>query len=375
MSSLTIVHVISAEDVFGPEKTTLNECLWLNKKNCRCIVINIWNDENVPIKIKAENAGVEYISLVSLRRLDLNLISKLKSLLQSNNCQLVHSHGYKADLFTYLATRKTSIRRVTTIHGWTSEDAKVLVYEWLQSKVWRLFDRVYAVSQGYFDIAIKKKISLSKMRLIYNGIIVDNTEGFSRPDKKQAKISFGLNPDMFVVSIIGRLSIEKGHDMFIDVAAEIVSQFDNVQFAIVGDGVQKGVLKKQIENLGLENRVFFLGHCDQMQQLYDATDAVAICSHREGLPNVLLEAMLNEIPVVSVKVGGVPEVIEDGKNGLIVSSAEVKEFSGKLMQLINDREFYMSLSQDARNRIINNFSFEKRMTSIYEEYISLIGGV
>jgi len=375
VSSFTVVHVISAEDVFGPEKTTINECLWLNNKNCRCIVINIWNDENVPIRAKAEKAGVEYISLVSVRRLDLKLISRLKSLLQSNKCQLVHSHGYKADLFTYLATRKTSIKRVTTIHGWTSEDVKVLVYEWLQSKVWRLFDRVYAVSQGYFDIAIKKKISSSKMRLIYNGIIVDNAKEFMRPDKKQAKVSFSLDPDKFLVSIIGRLSIEKGHDMFVSVAAEVLSQSDNVQFAIVGDGVQQAALKKQIESLGIEDHVFFLGHCDQMQLLYDATDAVAICSHREGLPNVLLEAMLNEVPVVSLKVGGVPEVIEDGKNGLIVSGGKIEEFASKLRQLITDKEFYMSLSQDARKRIINNFSFEKRMTSIYEEYVTLIGGV
>lgn len=368
--SNTLVHVISADDVFGPEKTTINECKQLNQQGWNCIIVNIWSEEDTPIKAKILDAGIEYHCLISTSKLDLSLISRLKALLISTECKLLHSHGYKADLFSYLAARNSNIAMVTSVHGWTSEDFKVRLYEKLQAFIWRFYDRVFAVSDGYRVTALNKNVPESKLRLLYNGIIYSASD--KTTDKHQAKQSLGINPETVAVGIVGRLSIEKGHEMFLDVAAKCLKLNKKVSFVIIGDGVELETLQQQVAKEDISDNVVFLGHIDNMDSVYAALDIVAICSYREGLPNALLEAMLNYIPVVSIKVGGVPEVVADNQGGILIEGRNVQAFSDAVLSLANDEDYRNKLGEIGHNRIKNNFTFERRMDSVIEHYKELI---
>ncbi|MDQ7014932.1 MAG: glycosyltransferase family 4 protein [Gammaproteobacteria bacterium] len=371
---LKLIHVISANDVFGPEKTTINECRALIKEGWDCQIINFWDTDDIPIRAKAEAAGVPYRCIISHKRFDYGVVAELKKTFEETGCDLVHSHGYKSDLYCHLAARRLPTKTVTTIHGWTSENLKVRLYEKMQAFIWRFYDRVFAVSRQYRDIAIKKGVPHNKLHILYNGIIYDpKAPRSSTEDKQQARKKFGLKEDDISIGIVGRLSIEKAHDFYLEVAALVVKEQPQAKFLIIGDGLQYEPLKKQVQQLGITDNVIFAGHVDDMQSAYDAMEIEAICSHREGLPNALLEAMLNEIPVISVAVGGVPDVVEDEQGGIIINNRDPKKFARKLKHLIESAELRQQLGVKGRNQIKQNFTFQRRLELVTQHYRELIG--
>ncbi len=363
-----IAHIISAFDVFGPEKTTINECKWLISKGWKCLIINIWEELDVPIKKKIEGAGINYFCLVSTGKFELQVISKLKKIFFSSTVNLVHSHGYKSDVYTSIATINTGIKTVTTIHGWTSENYKVKLYEGLQAFIWKFYDKVYAVSQKYYDTALLRGVSESRLDLLYNGIIIDSC--FNNLIVSDYCIE---QNNIINVGIVGRLSIEKGHQFYLQVAANVVKKQSNIVFNIIGDGPEKARLESLQKKYQLESNLKFFGHIDNMDIIYQKLDILMICSLREGLPNVLLEAMLNKIPVISINVGGVPEVIDSHLNGgIIIQERNIDKFAQAILTLSNDFKLRDKIGRKGYQRIINNFSFEKRMEKISTDYEAII---
>ncbi len=373
-SPLKLIHVISANDMFGPEKTTINECRALIKEGWDCQIINFWDTDDIPIRAKAEAAGVPYRCIISHKRFDMGVVHELQKTFKETGCDLVHSHGYKSDLYCHLAARKLSTKTVTTIHGWTSENFKVRLYEKMQAFIWRFYDRVFAVSRQYRDIAIKKGVPHNKLHILYNGIIYDpKAPRSTNEDKQKARTHFGLKEGDISIGIVGRLSIEKAHDFYLDVAALVVKDHPQAQFLIIGDGLQREPMEAQVKQLGIGDNVIFAGHVDDMQSAYDAMDIETICSHREGLPNALLEAMLNEVPVVSVAVGGVPDVVEDKQGGWIINNRDPKKFARKLNKLIENPELRQELGAKGRHQIKQNFTFQRRLELVTQHYRELIG--
>jgi len=131
-------------------------------------------------------------------------------------------------------------------------------------------------------------------------------------------------------------------------------------------------LKKYSASLCLNDKVVFTGHVDNMAAIYKRMDIMIICSHREGLPNVLLEAMLNNIPVVSIDVGGIPEVIEDGISGLLIKDRFPSSFSKPVIEFVSNKDKRNMFGEAARKRIISKFTFDNRMKNIIQHYKNIL---
>lgn len=369
----TIIHIISAFDVFGPEKTTINECKALMKEGWQCRIINIWPNKDVAINNKITQEGIPYTCIEAKKILDWGIIKQLRKSFKENENSLVHSHGYKADVYSLLASTGLKIPVTTTIHGWTSEDRKVRVYEKIQAFAWKYFDLVFCVSKAYMDVAIKKGIPKNKLQMLHNGIIVSNSheeKDYSSIEKFEDQ--YNLSKNDLVVGIIGRLGIEKGHDLFLKVASIVSNGIENVKFMIVGEGAEYDSLKNLSNELNISDKVIFTGHIDNMRSVYERMDIMAICSHREGLPNVLLEAMLNKVPVVSVKVGGVPEVIDGERGGILASDRNPDKFARIIIGLIQDEGRRKELGKKGMQRIEESFSFEGRVDKVKGYYNSML---
>lgn len=351
-----LIHTISSYDVFGPEKTILNECRDLLDDGWRCRVVNFWEHADIPFSDKVRARGIPYTCLSSKRKFDFGLVRALASELPAG--AVVHSHGYKADFYTVLAARRARVSAVTTVHGWTSENAKVRLYERLQAFSWRFFSRVVAVSQSYLDLAHAAGVPASKLELIYNGIKPKTLTVASRRAPLRAEL--GIPAAALVVAIVGRLGPEKGHRVFLQAAAAITVARADTHFLIVGDGVERAALTAYAAERGLGARVTFAGHRNDVDALYDAIDVIAITSLREGLPNVLLEAMLNGVPVVAMGVGGIPEVIPSAECGVVVPPGDVTRFTRELDALLADPVRRQRIGTHARQRIVDEFLFSHR---------------
>ena len=361
---MKLIHTLSAFDVFGPEKTVLNECAELTRAGWETEIVNFWHVDDTPIRAKAMARGIGYSCIVSGGRFDPGAVYALVRRLRSQGRPLVHSHGYKADLYSLLAARIAGAPAVTTVHGWTSENFKVRMYERLQANLWRFFDRVYCVSENYCGVARTAGAAHRKVILVPNGIPMSYHIERTAEARGVARQRIGIADNQVAVAIIGRLGIEKGHDFFLRCAADVVKTRPNAMFIVVGEGVERGNIEALVERLGLQPFVKMLGHRDDMPEVYPAIDILSITSLREGLPNVLLEAMLHGIPAVATPVGGIPDVIRHGEDGFLAGSQEPGRYCEALDSLIGDPALRVAMGERARERILKNYLFEQRVRNV-----------
>ena len=370
---MKLIHTLSAFDVFGPEKTVLNECAALARDGWDAEIVNFWNTEETPIAAKAAARGIPYTCIVSGGKFDASAIRALQRRIRDRGMPLVHSHGYKADLYSLIAARMAGAQVVTTVHGWTSENFKVRLYEKMQAALWRFFDRVYCVSESYCNLARRAGVADRKVILVPNGIMASYNSDPSPQSRVRARRDLGLAEGEVAVAIVGRLGIEKGHRLFLTSAAEVLKRHPAARFIIVGEGVERAGIEALVAELGLQSCVQLLGHRDDMPALYPAIDVLAITSLREGLPNVLLEAMLHAIPAVATAVGGIPDVVRDEDDGLLVPPGDARSFTNALGRIVGDGELRRALGARAREKISQYYLFDQRVANVAKLYRDVMG--
>lgn len=365
---MKLIHTLSAFDVFGPEKTVLNECAALNDAGWETEIINFWHTGDIPLAAKARARGLRYSNIVSTRKFDPAAVRALYRRLREAGRPLVHSHGYKADLYTLIAGKLAGVPLVTTVHGFTSENLKVRLYEKLEKISWRFFDRVFSVSEASRRIGRRAGVPQDKLVVVPNGIpgIYRLAAGGGARTAMRARLA--LAQEHVAVAIIGRLGIEKAHANFLQSAAQVLRHQPQARFVIVGEGPERPRIEALVEQLGLAPYVQLLGHRDDLPEIYPAIDVLAITSLREGFPNVLLEAMLHAIPAVATAVGGIPEVIRDGHDGVLVPAQDVAAYGDALERIVADPALRRRLGEAAREKVLREYLFEQRVRNVARLY-------
>jgi glycosyltransferase involved in cell wall biosynthesis len=174
------------------------------------------------------------------------------------------------------------------------------------------------------------------------------------------------------VGTAARLEPVKRIDIFLDTAREILGELPNTSFVIAGDGSERGSMEHRIRGTALEPNVRFLGHRDDAYDIVRAMDLLLITSDHEGLPTALLEAMALGTPVVSRRVGGIPEAIDDGVTGVLVDSADPDRIAQACLLLLTNSSMARRLAQGAREKVIENFSAEGNAAQVAQIYRSLV---
>lgn len=368
---MKLIHTLSASDVFGPEKTVVNECVALRAAGWDCQIVNFWDTDAIPLVAKVRAAGIPFHTIASRRKFDIGAIRGFAQLLRAHGRPLVHSHGYKADLYSLLGARLARAPVMTTVHGWTSENAKVRLYEKLQAFLWRYFDRVVCVSESYRALAARAGTPAAKLLVVHNGIRETYQTDSDVVARDRARAKLGLAPGELAVACIGRLGIEKGHRQLLEAAAHALPTCPQARFLIIGEGAERAAIETGIHDLGLSGTVRLLGHRDDLPAIYPALDVLAITSLREGLPNVLLEAMLHGMAVIATAVGGIPEVVRDGYDGVLIPPGDGVAYARAMAALLADAPRRRRLGEQARATVRAGFLFERRMERMTALYVSL----
>lgn len=209
------------------------------------------------------------------------------------------------------------------------------------------------------------------IEVIPNGVDID----YFHPGYSQAKARalFGLPQDGLVVGIVGRLTHQKGHKVFLQAAKLLAEAYPRVVFWVVGDGERREELEAMVKESGIGDRVSFSGYQEKLPLVYAAMDILVLSSLFEGLPNVVLEAMACGNPVVATRVGGVPEAVEDAITGLIVSPNDYRELAQSLKKLLDDKPLRESMGLNGRRRIENSFSSSLMVERVDRSFSSLLG--
>src|SRR5207253_2817279 len=187
------------------------------------------------------------------------------------------------------------------------------------------------------------------------------TDEFARrTDVADAKRRAGLPAGRLVVAAVGRLSAEKGFDLLIRAAHRLLCAGRDLELRIAGDGDAELQLQSLIAELGVADRVRLLGYQSDPRPLYEAADVFALSSLREGLPNVVLEAMALEVPVVATRVAGVPRLIVSERNGLLVEPSRPETLAKALARLLQSPELRARFQAAGRLTVQRRFSFAAR---------------
>jgi glycosyltransferase involved in cell wall biosynthesis len=201
-----------------------------------------------------------------------------------------------------------------------------------------------------------------------------DTKEFSRHrTAEQSKQELGVPAGRLVIGAVGRLSAEKGFDNLIKAVAQLLAENFDIELWIAGEGDAQDSLRQLAVDLNIEDRVKLLGFRADTLELYHSMDLFALNSLREGLPNVLLEAMALEVPILTTRVAGVPKLVTDGDNGHIVEPGSVVELVTGLRSLLSDKERRNRLGAAGRRTIESKYSFANRMAKIKEIYDLTLG--
>ena len=322
-----------------------------------------------PFVAAARQAGLTVHVLTERRRFDSSPARQLKELTARVRPDIIQSHNIKSHLFV----RATGLHKlypwVAFQHGYTATDLKDQIYNQVDRWTLRAAHRVVAVCQAFADRLEARGIRKERIRVQHNSV-----RPFEPPPAEvtaELRKTFGLE-DHLVILAVGRLSREKGHADLLQAAAQLRKQ--NLmpwKLLLVGDGPEQANLEAQRKALGLESEVVFAGHQTDVRPFYAAADLLALPSHTEGSPNVVLESMAAGVPVAGCAVGGVPEILIDNETGLLSPAHDPAALAGNLARLIEEEPLRRKLAATAWQEA-GRYSPENQYRALLSTYDELL---
>jgi glycosyltransferase involved in cell wall biosynthesis len=291
----------------------------------------------------------------------LKLIFKLRRY----KADIVHTHGYTATTIGRLAALLGGVKIIIAHMHSTYYDftRKQLFIE----KLFSHFTKTIICCSKAVEKFVREneEISPAKTKVIYNGIDINKFE-FISTVKNQEK-------QRFTVGCVASLEEHKGHKYLIDAAKQVLEQMpDKVRFMLVGDGALRQYLEQMAEELNIKEHVSFMGNVKNIDALIKTFDiSVLASSQREGLGIALIEAMAAGIPVIGTDIGGIPEIIEHKKNGLLVKPNDSEAIAQAIISMCNDWEKTKKMGENARQTVEKKFSKEVMLKSITKLYMEL----
>ena len=250
-----------------------------------------------------------------------------------------------------------------------------VVLRFYEKKLMKKADALIAVSKYTVnELTELYSINEKKIHVIYNGVDVDRFK--SRPNRAEMRREFGLEEDKKVVLFVGRLYHRKGLEILLRSIPPVLKEFSNVKFAISGTGFKQKEesLRNLAKELNIENDVTFLGYVpdEKLPLLYSASDIFVLPAIYENFPFAILEAQSTGLPVISTKVGGIPEFLVDNENGFVIDPGDETQLTEKLLTLLQDPKLAKKMGDHGRNLIEDKLDWRLITNQVIDLYHKLL---
>ncbi len=347
--------------MYGAEAVILNLSRTLNENSHRSVLGVFSNSANPNLQLHeaAIGEGIESNVIPCNGQIDWTVAGNIRRLAAQTGADVVHAHGYKADVYVYFALRNTGIPFVSTCHNWLKGGPAVSFYGIVDRFVLRNYAGVIAVSDEVKACLLRAGVRADKVYSIQNGIDLRPFVKARSSLLLEVKVATALT-----VGWIGRLSNEKGADIFLRAAAQVLVQCPQARFVIVGDGPDLAMLRALVDELKIVKSILFMGRRGDMPAVYASLDVMVSSSRQEGLPMAILEGMASGLPLVATAVGDVPTVVLDGSAGILVPSENVDLLARGIIELLQSEDMRASYGAASKKRVEDEFSAEK-MTANY----------
>lgn len=304
--------------------------------------------------------GVARYDLGARRLLDLRALRRLVSLVRGGGFDVIHAHGQDAAIMAFAARRFAAFRLVVTRHVLEepADNLRQRVRAQLALDALRRADAPVAVSQAAADrLATLSSIPPERIQVIRNGVRLERFDPVRlRDGRATLRKSLGVGPEVLLVLLPAVLRPGKGHDILLAAAPLVLRRFPQTRFALAGSGEPEAALRSSAEGLG--SSVLFLGHRTDVPELMAASDLVVLPSLAEALPTVAMETAAAGRTMVGSRVGGVPEVVEDGITGTLVPPGDARALADAVVALLANADARTAMGRAARQRALENFGME-----------------
>ncbi|MEW6172788.1 MAG: glycosyltransferase [Bacillota bacterium] len=372
MRRIKVLHVIGGGEFGGAERHILTLFNSINPGDAVLEAVSLFKAPFAPL---AEEAGMRVAVLPMGNKLNFGVIFRLRSLLKNNKYDIVHTHGVRANLLGRLAALGTGLPVVTTVHSLLLKDyphplSRMLNF--LSERLTRgLTARYIAVSNYLAAALIEEGVPREKISVVHNGMDREVSDGATAALYER----LGLPEGTPLVATVGRLHRVKGHQYFIEAAALVLDRHPEARFLIMGSGPEKVFLEGLVGRLGLEGRVLFTGFVKDVEQYYHLFKVLVLSSLSEGLPLTVLEALASGTAVVATRVGGLPEVVQDGKTGLLVPPADAAALAAAINRVLENPVEAREMAALGKDFVAQNFSASRMAAGTLEVYQKVLGMV
>lgn len=354
---MRVIHLRSSEFFGGPERAILGQCGAMT--DCRFVCASfVRKNAQSEFLSRAEKAGIATARISERFPGDWGTVGQIRELIRRHEAKLIVCHDYKANFFGHFAVRGTSATRIAHFRGETREDIKVRIYNWIHKVMLKRARLVLTVSEKTGRILTAMGVPKEKIRVVFNAI----------EDEKLVDSEFERSPaanrPMSIVAA-GRLSHEKGYDVLVEALARLGGAHYTMD--IYGHGPEEARLRQQIQRYDLADKVHVMGFVDDVLPVLRQADLMVLPSRSEGMPNILLEAWSQKLGTVCASVGGVPEMMEHGVQGLLVAPEEPDKLAEALDTALSHPEQVVAWGQAGYGRV--------RKAYTYRGQAELLGGI
>jgi glycosyltransferase involved in cell wall biosynthesis len=378
-----IAYMLTPIDFGGAERVSLNLLKSIDRDVfdlCPIILVRPWENRNIfideikkenyqyiriPVAIKPLSEGKDYFRIIRCFRM-------LFSILRKERYDLVHTNGYFADIVGIPVSRLLGIPHIATCHGFISNDRNLRIYNTFDIMALRFARKIIAVSEEIKRGLIRSGVRKSRVLLIQNAVeLTMNNEIFFQ-NRERTRKAYGINKKEIVLGYIGRLSEEKGLKYLIQAGSKLTHTGLPLKIMIIGSGPQKPEMESLVQQMSLQNKVVFSGFQKYVEKILPAMDIFVLPSLTEGTPMALLEAMACGVPVVASAVGEIPNIIDSGKNGILIPPANPEKIAEAVLTICRNNDFRTKLSETAKETIRSKFNINEWMRKIESVYLEII---
>ncbi|MGH7857711.1 MAG: glycosyltransferase, partial [Candidatus Binatia bacterium] len=308
---------------------------------------------------------------------DLGALRRLYELIRREKPSIVETHTGKAGLLGRVAARLAGVPVVVhTFHGHVLHSyygpLRTLAARRMEAVLARWTDRLLVVSDRVgSELAGYGIGSHEQIRVIPLALDLEElTQAAALRGELRGEL--GIEPESFLIGIVGRLFPIKNHELFLEAAARVARAEPSARFIVVGDGPRRRELEQEAARLGIAGKTFFTGWRRDLPRIYGDLDVLVVSSKNEGTPVSAIEAMSAGVPVVATSVGGLPDLVAHGETGLLTRAGDPEELAGAILRLRRDPAMAERIRAVARSRVLDRFALSRLVQEMDELYRGLL---
>ena len=369
MKRIKVIHIVPMLSPGGAERVAVHIVTGLNRQRYEPVVISLMGRMECDLDRLLDEAGVEVRYLGKHLGFDYRMYSRVYRALRDCRAEIIHTHLQVLRYVFPVAALLKQRSVLHTVHNLAEREIESTM-RWLQR---------YALQHGVVPVAVAETVALSLERVygIVKGRVIANgipTCSYAHPKTpwNEWRTKEGFREDDVLFACVARFAPQKNHALLLKAFAEGPAADRKVHLVLIGDGVLRQQLETQAKSLGVAGQIHFLGLRADIPDALGAMDVFVLSSDFEGNPLSVMEAMASGLPIVSTAAGGVPDLFENGNQGLLVSTGDCQALSKSMTFLLRNQDARYAMGLAASRRARERFDVSTMVQAYEEMYEQLL---